>query len=44
VAEVEDRLLATAPGARELLARLEAESPAGDDVLLDLPISVYSGG
>jgi tRNA-dihydrouridine synthase B len=44
VAEVEDRLLATAPGARERLARLEAESPAGDDVLLDLPISVYSGG
>jgi tRNA-dihydrouridine synthase B len=44
VAEVEDRLLATAPEAGALLARLEADSPVGDDVLLDLPISVYSGG
>jgi tRNA-dihydrouridine synthase B len=44
VAEVETRLLAEAPGARFVLARLEAELPAGDDVLLDLPISIYGGG
>jgi len=44
LAEVEARLLAAAPGAHEELARLEAELPDGDDVLLDLPISVYGGG
>jgi tRNA-dihydrouridine synthase B len=43
--EVETRLLAAAPGASELLAQLEAESPQGeDDVVLDLPISIYGGG
>src|SRR5207302_8238411 len=42
--EVELRLLAAAPGAREVLERLEAELPQGDDVLLDLPISIYGGG
>ena len=43
--EVETRLLAAAPGASELLAQLEAESPDGeDDVVLDLPISIYGGG
>jgi tRNA-dihydrouridine synthase B len=43
--EVELRLLAAAPGASELLAQLEAESPEGeDDVVLDLPISIYGGG
>jgi nifR3 family TIM-barrel protein len=42
--EVERRLLAAAPGAREVLHRLEAELPAGDEVLLDLPISIYGGG
>ena len=46
IAEVELRLLAAAPGARELLERLEAELPdPGDEVLLDsLPISLYGGG
>jgi nifR3 family TIM-barrel protein len=42
--EVEERLFAAAPGAVEELARLEGELPAADDVLLDLPISVYGGG
>ena len=42
--EVERRLLAAAPRARELLERLEAELPAGDEILLDLPISIYGGG
>ena len=44
VAEVEQRLLAAAPGARDILERLEAEAPPPDDVVLDLPISIYSGG
>jgi tRNA-dihydrouridine synthase B len=44
VAEVEERLLAAAPGARDILERLEAEAPPPDDVVLDLPISIYSGG
>ena len=43
--EVEARLLAAAPGAAEVHARLEAELPeAEDDVVLDLPISIYGGG
>jgi tRNA-dihydrouridine synthase B len=42
--EVEARLLAAAPGAAEVLERLEETLPSGDDVLLDLPISVYGGG
>ena len=42
--EVERRLLAAAPGAREVLERLEDELPSGDEVLLDLPISIYGGG
>ena len=43
--EVEIRLLAAAPGAAEVLERLEADLPeADDDVLLDLPISIYGGG
>jgi tRNA-dihydrouridine synthase B len=43
--EVEEHLLATAPGAAEVLERLEAELPTGeDDVILDLPISIYGGG
>jgi nifR3 family TIM-barrel protein len=43
--EVEERLFAAAPGAAEVLARLEAEHPDGeDDVVLDLPISIYGGG
>ena len=44
LAEVEERLLAAASGAAEELARLEGELPAEDDVLLDLPISIYGGG
>jgi tRNA-dihydrouridine synthase B len=44
LAEVEERLLAAAPGARFVLARLEEELPQGDEVLLDLPISIYGGG
>jgi tRNA-dihydrouridine synthase B len=44
LAEVEQRLFEVAPGARFVLARLEAELPQGDEVTLDLPISVYGGG
>ncbi|MDQ4029737.1 MAG: tRNA dihydrouridine synthase DusB [Actinomycetota bacterium] len=45
VAEVEERLLAAAPGAAELLEQLEAELPEVDEVLLDsMPISIYGGG
>jgi nifR3 family TIM-barrel protein len=42
--EVERRLIAAAPGALEILERLEDEVPSGDEVTLDLPISVYGGG
>jgi tRNA-dihydrouridine synthase B len=42
--EVEARLLAAAPGARFVLARLEETLPESDEVLLDLPISIYGGG
>jgi hypothetical protein len=40
------RLFAAAPGARELVERLEAELPdPGDEILLDsMPISIYGGG
>ena len=44
VDEVERRLLAAAPGAIEILARLEAEAPYGDELTLELPISIYGGG
>jgi tRNA-dihydrouridine synthase B len=44
IREVEERLLAAAPGAADVLARLEGELPREDDVLLDLPISIYGGG
>ncbi len=44
IAEVESRLLVAAPGARFVLARLEETLPQGDEVLLDLPISIYGGG
>jgi tRNA-dihydrouridine synthase B len=43
--EVETRLLAAAPEAAEFLSHLESELPEGeDDVVLDLPISIYGGG
>jgi len=42
---VETRLLAAAPGARDVLDRLEADLAPVDEVLLDsLPISIYGGG
>jgi tRNA-dihydrouridine synthase B len=44
VDEVERRLLAAAPGAIPILERLEAEVPSGDEVTLELPISIYGGG
>ena len=44
LADVERRLLAAAPGAADVLARLEVEQPLGDEILLDLPISIYGGG
>jgi len=42
--EVERRLIAAAPGALEILERLEDEVPSGDELTLALPISVYGGG
>jgi tRNA-dihydrouridine synthase B len=42
--EVVERLLIATPGAAELLEELEAELPTGDDVTLELPISIYGGG
>jgi tRNA-dihydrouridine synthase len=44
--EVELRLLAAAPGAREVLAVLESEQPdPADELVLDrMPISIYGGG
>jgi tRNA-dihydrouridine synthase B len=44
IEEVETRLFAAAPGAREELERLESEVVPVDEVLLDLPISIYGGG
>ncbi len=42
--EVERRLLAAAPGAHEIVERLEAEVPSGAELTLELPVSVYGGG
>jgi nifR3 family TIM-barrel protein len=42
--EVERRLIAAAPGSRDLIERLEAELPSGDEVTLSLPISAFGGG
>jgi len=42
--EVELRLFAAAPGAREVFERLESEVVPVDEVLLELPISIYGGG
>jgi hypothetical protein len=45
IQEVETRLLAAAPGAVDVLERLQAEIPPVDELLLDsLPISAYGGG
>jgi tRNA-dihydrouridine synthase B len=44
IADVEARLLEEAPGASFVLRRLEDELPTGDEVTLDLPISIYGGG
>jgi tRNA-dihydrouridine synthase B len=44
VTDVEERLLAGTPGARTLLERLRAALPAPNDVVLDLPVSIYAGG
>jgi nifR3 family TIM-barrel protein len=44
IEEVERRLFAAAPGAIPLVERLESEIPSGDEVTLELPISVYGGG
>jgi hypothetical protein len=37
-------LIAAAPGSRDLIERLEAELPSGDEVTLSLPISAFGGG
>jgi tRNA-dihydrouridine synthase B len=42
--EVEERLLAAAPGAAFVLARLEQENAVAQEIELDLPISIYGGG
>jgi tRNA-dihydrouridine synthase B len=42
--EVVERLLIAAPGAAGLLEDLEAGLPSGDEVTLELPISIYGGG
>jgi tRNA-dihydrouridine synthase B len=42
--EVVERLLIAAPGAAVLLDELERELPRGDEVTLELPISIYGGG
>ncbi|MGH3077822.1 MAG: tRNA dihydrouridine synthase [Gaiellaceae bacterium] len=42
--EVGRRLFAAAPGAIGLVEQLEAVLPSGDEVTLELPISVYGGG
>jgi nifR3 family TIM-barrel protein len=42
--EVIRRLCAAAPGARALVEQLEADLPEAEEILLDLPISIYGGG
>jgi tRNA-dihydrouridine synthase B len=44
VSEVEDRLLQATPGARVVVERLKAALPQPDNVVLDLPVSIYAGG
>ena len=38
------RLLAVAPGGAAIVEWVEADLPVAEDVLLDLPISIYGGG
>ena len=38
------RLLAAAPAAFEIVERLEAEVPPGEELTLELPVSIYGGG
>ena len=42
--DVEERLLAAAPGAAVVLARLRADTPRLEHTTLDLPVSIYAGG
>jgi tRNA-dihydrouridine synthase B len=42
--EVEARLLEVAPRARDVLDRLRAALPTPDNIVLDLPVSIYAGG
>jgi tRNA-dihydrouridine synthase B len=42
--EIERRLLAAAPGAVEIVSRLEAEIPSAAEQTLELPVSIYGGG
>ena len=44
VDEIERRLIAAAPGSLRLIEELESEVPTGDEVTLELPISIYGGG
>ncbi len=44
LSDVERRLLGAAPGAEHRRKQLEEEFAVGDEVILDLPISVYGGG
>ena len=44
VSDVEERLLEAAPGAGEVVERLKAALPQPDNVVLDLPVSIYAGG
>jgi tRNA-dihydrouridine synthase B len=44
VAEVEERLLQAAPTAPVVVERLAAALPKPDNVVLDLPVSIYAGG
>jgi tRNA-dihydrouridine synthase B len=44
VSDVEERLLEAAPGARVVVERLQATLPEPDNVVLDLPVSIYAGG
>ena len=44
IEEVERRLLAAAPGAAEIVERLEDGIPGGEGQTLELPVSIYGGG